>query len=171
MSTFAISNAIHIKTIEANHTTPLIEMILKCAYDLWPINTSFAQFRQKNLDAHEFKDISNFQTVYLNHNGTFKVLIDGDTVVGAGAIRKIDNEICELKRMWFLPEYRGKGLGKQMADQLLTFAKEQGYKKIRLDVYYPEHQPAAVNLYKKLGFYEIEPYNNAPAGLFMEMVL
>lgn len=171
MTTSYASSTINIKTIETHHTAPLIEMILQCAYDLWPINTTFELFRQKHLDTHEFKDISNFQSEYLDNNGIFKVLLDGEKIVGAGAIRKIDNEICELKRMWFVPEYRGKGLGKMVADQLLTFAKEQGYKKIRLDVYYPEYQQAAVALYKKLGFYEIPAYNNSTAQLFMEKEL
>lgn len=62
-------------------------------------------------------------------------------------------------------------MGKKIAEQLITFAKEHGYKKIVLDVWKPEHQKPAVNLYRKLGFYEIEAYNNSPAQLFMEMIL
>ncbi len=169
MTSYISTNAIQIQNLESDQVNTVIEMILQCAYELWPINTPFDEFKKKNL--HEFKDITSFITTYFHNSGTFKVLMDGDKVVGAGAIRKIDDEMCELKRMWFLPEYRGKGLGKMMADQLLTFAEDQSYKKIRLDVYYPEHQQAAVNLYKKLGFYEIPPYNNAPAGLFMEKEL
>jgi putative acetyltransferase len=97
--------------------------------------------------------------------------MDGEKIVGAGAIKKCTDEICELKRMWFLKEYRGKGLGSQMAYQLLAFAKDHGYAKIRLDIYFPQVQDRAITLYKKLGFYEIAPYNDSPAKIFMEKVL
>lgn len=119
----------------------------------------------------KFNDLLDISKTYFENDGIFLVLVDNGKVVGTGAIRKLNDEICELARLWFLKEYRGKGLGKKMTTQLLEFAKTHGYTKIRLDVYRPEVQTQAVALYKKLGFYEIEPYNTSDSKLFMEKIL
>jgi putative acetyltransferase len=58
-----------------------------------------------------FEDMNDGFAVYGAPFGTFLVLLDGDDVVGTGAIRRLDDQTCELKRMWLLPPYRGTGLG------------------------------------------------------------
>jgi putative acetyltransferase len=132
---------------------------------------TFEQIKGYQVGTGAFKDILSISATYCDNNGIFLVLVDNGTVVGTGAIRKLTDDICELARLWFLKEYRGKGLGKKMTAQLLEFAKNHGYTKVRLDVYRPEIQTHAVALYKKLGFYEIERYNAADAELFMEKIL
>jgi putative acetyltransferase len=67
-------------------------------------------------------DIDDVYSHYFDNGGTFLVLMDEGRVVGSGAIRRLDEEICELKRMWFLKEYRGRGLAKKMVQTLLDFA-------------------------------------------------
>jgi putative acetyltransferase len=116
-------------------------------------------------------DIDNVRSHYFDNNGTFLVLVEGEQLVGTGAIRKLDDEICELKRMWFLKEYRGQGLGWKMAQILFDFALAAGYRKIRLDLANEERQPEALKLYRKLGFYPIERYNDSPCCVFMEKLL
>lgn len=160
-----------IKPIQLHQVKDVKQMIVTCAFELWQTHETIEELEKYLEEAGEFKDLNDVQITYLNNKGTFKVLIDNNNIVGAGAIRKLDEEICELRRMWFLKEYRGKGLGSKMAQKLLEFAKAEGYKKIRLDVYHPEMQMAAVALYKKLGFYEIPAYNKFPAKLWMEKVL
>lgn len=73
--------------------------------------------------------------------------------------------------MWFLKEYRGKGYSLQMVQMLFDFAKQAGYQKIRLDLASKKRQSRALEFYKKLGFYQIERYNNSPCEVFMEMKL
>ncbi len=119
-----------------------------------------------NLD--DFNDIDGF---YTNKNGVFLAMVQDTKVIGMGAIKRIDAEVCELKRMFFASDARGKGLGSTMLTELLQRAQTLGYKKIRLDVYNPATQTSAVRLYKKFGFYEIKPYSTAPAQLFMEKYL
>ncbi|MBE9170449.1 GNAT family N-acetyltransferase [Pleurocapsales cyanobacterium LEGE 06147] len=114
-------------------------------------------------------DIDNFQSEYFNNTGTFLVLVDNHRVVGSGAIRRINNDICELKRMFFLKDYRGRGLGMKIAQKLLNFAKKTEYKKVRLDT--RKEMTQALKLYKKLGFYFIERYNNSSCTIFMEKKL
>lgn len=100
------------------------------------------------------------QGQYSGANGIFLVLVDDGEIVGTGAVRRLDADTCELKRMWFLKEYRGKGLGMQMAEMLLGFARASGYKKMRLDT--GRRQEQAVRLYQRLGFTFIERYNDGP---------
>jgi putative acetyltransferase len=117
----------------------------------------------------EFEDMENIHLHYSGDIGTFLVLTDGEEVVGTGAIRRLDENTCELKRMWFLKEYRGRGLGKQMAQMLLASARQKGYKRVRLDTSPKLEQ--AVGLYSRLGFRFIERYNSGPCSLFMEKEL
>ncbi len=77
-------------------------------------------------------------------------MLKDDQVMGTGAIKYLDNEICELRRLFFAREYRGLDFGSKMLTNLVQCAKKLGYKKMRLDVYNPEKQIAAVNLFKNL---------------------
>ena len=116
-------------------------------------------------------DIDDVRSHYFNHNGTFLVLIDDGRVGGSGAIRRLNDDICELKRMWFLKDYRGRGLGMTMAQMLLDFARKTGYTKVRLDTNNEHKQAQALKFYQRLGFYFIERYNDSPCSLFMEKIL
>ncbi|MUG95411.1 GNAT family N-acetyltransferase [Scytonema sp. UIC 10036] len=116
-------------------------------------------------------DLVMVQSHYFDNNGMFLVLLDRYRVVGTGAIRRFNEEIGELKRMWFLKEYRGRGLGKEMAQMLLDFARSAAYKKIRLDTFSQEKQSQAIEFYKRLGFYCIERYNDSLCTVFMEKEL
>ena len=113
-----------------------------------------------------FEDMDQIAAQYTEPSGIFLVLMDGDRVVGTGAVRRLDDATCELKRMWFLPEYRGKGQGMKISELLLEFARAAGYKKMRLDTV-PE-LVAANKLYQRLGFHPIERYNTGPGEIFME---
>jgi len=117
----------------------------------------------------DFEDMADISKQYAAPAGTFLVLLDGKRVVGTGAIRRLDAETCELKRLWFLPEYRGRGLGREMAGCLFEFARAAGYKRIRLDSV-PE-LAAANKLYQRLGFYLIERYHEGHGTIFMEKSL
>lgn len=116
-----------------------------------------------------FADMEDINSQYAPPSGTFLVLMDGERVVGTGAVRRLDEETCELKRLWFLPPYRGKGLGAKMVELLFEFARSAGYHRVRLDSS-PDLE-AANRLYRRLGFYEIERYNDGPATVFMEKEL
>jgi ribosomal protein S18 acetylase RimI-like enzyme len=69
--------------------------------------------------------------------------------------------------MWFLPAYRGRGLGRRMAQQLLAFAREQRYERVLLDT--SERCTDAISLFRKLGFQESERYKTGPTTVFMEL--
>jgi putative acetyltransferase len=116
-----------------------------------------------------FEDMDQISAQYAEPSGTFLVLLDDGRVVGTGAIRRLDDQTCELKRMWFLPAYRGKGHATKMCELLFAFARSAGYQRIRLDT-----SPlllAANKLYQRLGFQSIDRYNPGPGTIFMEKSL
>lgn len=120
-------------------------------------------------DPVDFADMDEASSCYAHPSGIFLVLLDGERVVGTGAIRRLDEQTGELKRMWFLSPYRGKGYGKRMLELLLAFARSAGYTRVRLDT-----SPvliAANRLYRRLGFHPIERYNDGPCTIFMERSL
>ena len=119
---------------------------------------------------HELKDMDDIQKNYFENEGIFLVMTDNDRFICTGAIRKLEDDICELKRLWLLTEYHGQGLGYRMLQELLSFAREKGYKRIRLETD-PIAQNQAVNFYKRIGFYEIPSYADQGDEVAMEMDL
>jgi putative acetyltransferase len=93
---------------------------------------------------------------------------------GCVALRKLDKEeaICEVKRLYIRPLFRGKGLGRALAEHIIHQARQIGYQHMRLDTVGPVMKDA-VAMYRKLGFKEIAPYcENPNAGaLYMELKL
>ncbi len=155
---------LEIKPIEEHQIEQAKQVVLTVCLEIWQGEISEADF--KRIDP--MSDVSDVKSHYFDNRGLFLVLADGDRVVGTGAIRQLEPKICELKRMWFLKPYRGRGLGKKMTQILFDFAKKQEYKKVRLDLASKERQPQAVRFYQKLGFYPIDRYNNSPCTVFME---
>ncbi len=80
--------------------------------------------------------------------------------MGTGAIRQLDAFTAELRRFYALPKYRGTGLGRQINQTLIEFARQTGYEKIVLESH--TDMPAAVKFYEKAGFHQIEPYAGEP---------
>lgn len=158
---------VEIKPIQQNQIEQAKQVVIAVSLEIWQ-----GLLTKDELSCYDsMSDIENVRSHYFDNNGTFLVLVDGERVVGTGAIRKLDNEICELKRMWFLKEYRGQGLGWKMAQILFDFALAAGYWKIRLDLANEERQPEALKFYRKLGFYPIDRYNDSQCLVFMEKLL
>src|SRR6266516_34287 len=72
------------------------------------------------------------------------------------ALHKLEPGICEMKRLYLRPQFRGKGLGRQLADRIIAEARQIGYQRIRLDTVEPVMKDA-VEMYRKIGFQEIDP--------------
>lgn len=92
---------------------------------------------------------------------------------GIGALRPLDESgVCEMKRLYIRPEFRGHSLGEAIAKKLIEDARAIGYKAMRLDTV-PGKMDSAIALYRRLGFKEIKPYYSTPVQhtLFMELAL
>jgi putative acetyltransferase len=91
---------------------------------------------------------------------------------GCIALKKLDPGICEMKRLYVRPEFRGHQLGLKLATHLIDEARQAGYVRMRLDTI-PDAMPQAVNLYRLLGFKDIPPYYNnpLPRALYLELKL
>lgn len=119
---------------------------------------------------HELKDMDDIQKNYFENGGIFLVMLDESQFICTGAIRKLTDDICELKRLWLLTEYHSQGLGHRMLNELLTFARGSGYQRIRLETD-PIAQSRALEFYKHLGFYVIPDYTDRGDEVALEMIL
>lgn len=89
------------------------------------------------------------------------------------ALRALDEAgLCEMKRLYVRPEFRGHAIGRVLAECVIGEATEIGYARMRLDTV-PGNMDRAIAMYRELGFRETIPYYNSPVGqtLFMELDL
>lgn len=117
----------------------------------------------QNLD-HELATLDAFYEQIL-------VARDEQNAAGCVALRRIDDEICEMKRLYVRPQFRGHDLGRRLAERIIEEARQRGYKRMRLDTL--PTMIAAIPLYRSLGFVEIEPYrfNPVEGTRFLELNL
>ena len=92
--------------------------------------------------------------------GVFLVVLEGDTVVGCGAVRRLDDAVGELKRMWIDPVARRQGLGRRLLFALEAAGRELGYDRLRLDTH--EVLVEAIALYEATGYRRIGRYHDHP---------
>lgn len=162
---------IEIRRIEPDEVTAAKRVIYRVAHEVFedplPLEESIMYHESRG----ELRDMDNIQQNYLDNGGIFLVIEDENQIIGTGAIRQLEDKVCELKRLWLLTEYHGQGLGYRMLRELLSIAREMGYKKIRLETA-PVHQKRALELYKGVGFYEIPRYDTTHEDdIAMELVL
>ena len=93
-------------------------------------------------------------------------------LAGCVALHGIDDDICEMKRLYLRPAFRGKGLGRVLAERILQEARSIGYRRLRLDTVGPVMKDA-VAMYRRMGFKEIAAYraNPMPGTLYLELDL
>jgi putative acetyltransferase len=92
---------------------------------------------------------------------------------GVIALRPLDEPgLCEMKRLYVRPEFRGHHIGRLLAEHVIREAAEIGYSRMRLDTVVGK-MDSAIAMYRELGFKETDPYYQTPVGrtLFMELAL
>jgi len=161
---------INIRRISLHEVSIAKDLIYRVAHRVFNDTRSFEESVVFYESKGTLNDMDDIQQTYFENDGIFLVLTEDQQIIGTGAIRKIDRETCELKRLWLLFEYHGRGLGYRMIQELFAFAREKGYQRIRLETD-RDSQSRAFKLYRRLGFYEIPRYSDHQDELAMEMIL
>jgi GNAT superfamily N-acetyltransferase len=105
-------------------------------------------------------ELSHLPGEYAPPEGNLLLAIYDDKPVGCVALRKIDDNISEMKRLYVKEEFRGKRIGYALVQNIIEKAKEAGYRAMRLDNH--PWMKEAESLYKLFGFEEIEAYRYNP---------
>jgi GNAT superfamily N-acetyltransferase len=116
-------------------------------------------------------ELAELASMYAAPSGCLILARSGDGPVGCGAIRRLHGDACEMKRLYLRPQARGSGVGRALAERLVSRAKALGYARMYLDTLVGMH--AARKLYGALGFRQCEPYYDNPLRdvVYMELEL
>jgi putative acetyltransferase len=126
------------------------------------LDLSFQNFEQ---------EMAEFPLHYTRPDGRILVAVEGGEAVGVVGLRRFSGSICELKRMYVRPGFRGRGIGRLLAARAIEEARAIGYARMRLDTL--SRLKEAVSLYDSLGFEVIGPYRANPnkGVIYMELDL
>lgn len=145
-----------------SHISQARELFLEYAHSLG-FSLCFQNFDQ---------ELAGLPGDYAPPNGRLLLAEFQGELAGCVALHKFDQDISEMKRLYLRPKFRGKGLGRALAEAIIVEARQIGYQRMRLDTVGPVMKDA-VAMYRKLGFREIDAYRANPmAGtLYLELTL
>ena len=108
---------------------------------------------------------------YARPDGRLLLASAKDEAAGCVGLRRLEPEVCEMKRLYVRPAYRGVGAGRMLAEAIVTEGRAAGYRRMRLDTL--STMVGALAVYRKLGFRDIAPYrdNPIPGAVYLELEL
>ena len=107
------------------------------------------------------RELAELPGAYAPPEGRLLLASWGGEPVGCVALRRMEPAICEIKRLYIKPQFRGRGWGRILTEAVIQEARGIGYRKIRLDTIGPSMQDAMA-LYERMGFREISAYHHNP---------
>jgi ribosomal protein S18 acetylase RimI-like enzyme len=135
-------------------------------------STAFESTFHEYLAIQHFEDeLASLPGAYAPPQGRLLLATYGGTAAGCVAFKRLEDGICEMKRLYVRPAFRAHGLGRALAESIIGAARDAGYRAMRLDTLPSMRQAQA--LYATLGFREIAPYcaNPVEGAVFMERAL
>lgn len=160
---------LRIVPIKAHQNEAARGLIFDVAFEFFGRGEEFGAWKTRVGQTWLSQDIDELATLFPRNGGAFWVLLDGEQIVGTGGVKRVDEQTCELKRMYLLPRARGLGWGRKMAQTAIEWARGAGFERMRLDT--DDELVAATALYQSLGFAPIPRYKQSGAGLFFELKL
>lgn len=143
--------------------------------DLMAVKSLFQEYADSldfQLDFQDFREeLKTLPGKYAPPLGAILVARENGETAGCVAVRPLDSDICEMKRLYVKPVYRRKKIGRELALAIIEEAKRLGYKAMRLDTV--EAMKEASALYRALGFQRIDAYcyNPLPDAMYFELKL
>ena len=133
---------------------------------------AYQQYLNVDLCFQSFEaELNNLPAMYGPPSGALLLAFYKQDIAGCVALRKKADGICEMKRLYVLPAFQGKGIGKQLATAIVAAGRQLGYTKMVLDTL--DRLQPAIQLYEQLGFSRCSPYYHNPLEgvVFMEKAL
>jgi GNAT superfamily N-acetyltransferase len=158
-----------------NETLPLKILFVETAEEVENARTLFVEYAKSlnfSLCFQGFdEELANLPGEYRPPLGRLLLAYCEGKLAGCGALRKFDGAVCEMKRLFVRPEFRGKGIGRILAEKIISEARAAHYELMRLDTVTTMKE--AIALYNSLGFTSTVPYrfNPMPETLYMELQL
>jgi ribosomal protein S18 acetylase RimI-like enzyme len=117
------------------------------------------------------REVASLPGEYAPPGGVLLLAVADGRAAGCVALRALDGQTCEMKRLYVRPQARGRGVGRLLCDAAIAEAQVRGYARMKLDTV--PQMATAIALYRALGFVSAEPYryNPLPGAMFMELVL
>lgn len=117
------------------------------------------------------EELASLPGKYASPKGRLYLVFSDEKLIGSVALRPLEEDKCEMKRLYIKPEFRRQGLGRIMAEKIINDAKEIGYKQMFLDTL--NSMTSAIKLYNSLGFENSHPYcfNPENDAVFMSLDL
>ena len=153
-----------LETIHA-HTEPLlsdVRILFREYADSLGFHLCFQDFEQ---------ELAELPGRYSPPSGAILIARWDSKIAGCVAMKKLWDEICEMKRFYVRPDFRGRGIGQTLSMAIIDEARRAGYRSMRLDTV-PSMQ-SAIKIYEALGFRDTEKYvfNPVPGVRYLELVL
>jgi len=163
--------------------TTLVEISApRGAADHEAIKTLFREYAESlgfSLDYQDFdSELAGFPGKYAAPDGALLLATADGEAAGTVALRKLEQGICEMKRLYVKPAFRGRrtadgrSIGRALAEDIVAIVRDRGYQRLRLDTIGGKMRQA-LSLYRSMGFVEIPPYYASPIPdtAYLELVL
>ena len=120
---------------------------------------------------HFDEEMVTFPIQYSPPTGSLLVAYEDRKPAGCVGLRRLEEGVCEIKRLYVRSEFRGLGIGRALALNVIDVGRRLGYVRMRLDTVPSMHE--AIALYRTLGFRQIPQYRDNPVSgaLFFELLL